>query len=129
MIEIYLANSIWQANAFAPGWGQVIFQSANEMNQHDIIKERLAEIQAQLPADKAWWENRRAGIQSDLLKELETDGSGKAVEPVRPKTSSDDDTVLVESGGPAGAQGGSKKKKKKQAQQQQAMQQPTPPAE
>ena len=99
------------------------------MHQHNIIKERIAEIQSQLPADKAWWEDKRAGIQSDLLRELETDGNGngKAVEPARPKTSSDDDTVLVESGGPAGAQGG-KKKKKKQAQQQ-AMQQPTPPAE
>lgn len=99
------------------------------MNQSNIIKERIAEIQSQLPAEKAWWDGKRAGIQSELMKELETDGNGKAVEPARPKTSSDDDAVLVEAGGPAGAQGGKKKKKKQQQQQQQAMQQPTPPAE
>ncbi len=80
-----------------------------------------------MPAEKAWWENRRAGIQSDLMRELETDGNGKAVEPAQRKVGSDDDAVLVEAGGPMGAQGGKKKKKKQQ--QQQAMQQPTPPAE
>jgi translocation protein SEC66 len=102
------------------------------MNQSNIIKERIAELQAQLPAEKAWWENKRAGIQSDLMKELEADGNGKAVEPVQRKVGSDDDAVLVEAGGPANAQGGKKKKKKQQQQQQaqqQLQQQPTPPAE
>ncbi len=76
-------TNLSQANAFAPCWGNHIFQSANEMNQSNIIKERIAEIQAQLPAEKAWWENKRAGIQSDLMRELETSGNGKAVEPVQ----------------------------------------------
>src|ERR1700761_5216158 len=100
------------------------------MNQANIIKERIAELQARLPAPKAWGEGKRAGIQSDLLKELATDGNGKAVEPAQRK-GSEDDAVLVEAGGPAGAQGGKKKKKKlqQQQQQQQAVQQPTPPAE
>lgn len=80
------------------------------MNQNIIAKERIAEIQAQLDAEKAWWENRRAGIQSDFMKELETDG--KPVEAQR-KKSSDDDAVIVEAGGPAQAQGGKKKKPKK----------------
>ena len=100
-----------KANAFAPNWGQTIFQSANEMNQNNIVKERTTEIQAQLDSEKAWWDNRRAGIQSDFMKELETDG--KPVEAVQRKTASDDDAVIVEAGGPAQAQGGKKKKPKK----------------
>ncbi len=100
------------------------------MNQSNIIKERIAEIQAQLPAEKAWLDNKRAGIQSDLMRELETGENGKAVEPAQRKVGSDDDAVLVEAGGPANAQGGKKKKKKQQQQQaSQAVQQPTPPAE
>ena len=81
------------------------------MNQNNLMKERVAEIQAQLEAEKAWWDNRRAGIQSDFMKELETDG--KPVEAPQRKTGSDDDAVLVEAGGPAQAQGGKKKKPKK----------------
>ena len=80
------------------------------MNQNNIAKERIGEIQAQLDAEKRWWDNRRAGIQSDFMQELETDG--KPVEPQR-KTGSDDDAVIVEAGGPAQSQGGKKKKPKK----------------
>jgi len=103
-----------QANAFAPIGGQVIFQSANEVNQSIIIKERTAEIQAQLESEKAWWEKKRAGIQSEFMKELD-EADGKPAAPVsqgRKTGSSDDDAVLVEAGGPGEAQGGSAKKKK-----------------
>ena len=86
------------------------------MNQNNLLKERIAEIQSQLPAEKAWWENRRSNIQSDFMEELKADGNGKVVEPAPRKTGSDDDAVLVEASGPAAAQG-SKKKKKKQQQQ------------
>ena len=76
-----------------------------------MAKDRIAEIQAQLDTEKAWWENRRAGIQFDFMKELETDG--KPVETTQRKTNSDDDAVIVEAGGPANPQGGKKKKNKK----------------
>jgi translocation protein SEC66 len=89
------------------------------MNQNNLIKERIAEIQSQLPAEKAWWDNRRAAIESDFMEELKSDGNGKVVEPAQRKTGSDDDAVIVEAGGPAGAQGTKKKKKKQQQQQQQ----------
>lgn len=86
------------------------------MHQNHLIKQRTAEIQSQLESEKAWWEKKRAGIQSDFMKELEEDGNGngKPTEPVAPKKggSSDEDAVLVEAGGPAQAQGGAGKKKK-----------------
>lgn len=87
----------------------MIFQSANEMNQNRLVRERIAEIQGQLGQEKEWWEKRRAGIQSELMKELEEEeGSGtKSTAEPKNRGSSDDDTmVLVDSGGPAQAQGG-----------------------
>lgn len=111
-----------KANGFHQNWGQVIFQSANEINQNILVKQKIADMQSQLESEKAWWENKRAGIQSQFMQELE--GTGKENE--RPassagpkKNGSDDDAVIVESGGPAQAQGGGggggggKKKNKK----------------
>jgi translocation protein SEC66 len=69
-------------------------------------------VQSQLEAEKTWWEGRRAGIQSEFMKELESDEKPPDTIPQR-KNGSDDDAVLVEAGGPAGAQGGKKKKAKK----------------
>ncbi|KAK1057902.1 Translocation protein S66 [Friedmanniomyces endolithicus] len=121
-MEAEVKDVVNEANAFAPEWGQVIFQSANEMNQNLLIKQRMAEIQDTLESEKAWWDKKRAVIQSDFMKELE-EADGKPAEeakaadaaPVANKKngSSDDDAVIVEAGGPAQAQGGSGKGKKK----------------
>jgi translocation protein SEC66 len=83
------------------------------MNQNRLMKERTAEIQAQLEKEKMWWEHKRAGIQSEFMKEIgvEEKPVEKAVEG-RKNGSSDDDAVLVDAGGPAQAQGGAAKKKK-----------------
>lgn len=99
-----------QANAFAPNWGQTIFQSANEINQNEILKQKTAEIQAQLDAEKEWWAQKREGVRADFMKEIE--GEGKPVETQR-KTGSDDDAVLVEAEDSAPQGGGKKKKGKK----------------
>ena len=80
-----------------------------------MLKARISEMQAELDADKTWWENKRAGIQSQFMAELEGDenDAAAAIAPPTKKANSDDDAVLVEAGGPAQAQGGSKKKGKK----------------
>jgi translocation protein SEC66 len=70
-IEEELRDVVNEANAFAPNWGQTIFQSASEMAQNNHIRERLAEITAKAPAEKEWWEKRRAVIQSEFMKELD----------------------------------------------------------
>lgn len=107
-----LLTQYLQANAFAPNWGQVIFQSANEINQNDILKQRTGEIQAQLDAEREWWAQKREGVRADFMKEIE--GDSKPVEGQR-KTGSDDDAVLVEAedSAPQGGGGGKKKKGKK----------------
>ncbi|KAI0872094.1 Sec62/63 complex, subunit Sec66 [Hypoxylon argillaceum] len=106
-IEEELRDVVNEANALAPGWGQVIFQSANEITANTVLRTRLEEIEGRTEADKEWWEKRRETIKEDFMKELEEDsakGSSKAV--------SDDEAVHVELNTPASTPGSSKKKKK-----------------
>lgn len=104
-------DAIVKANAFAPNWGQTIFQSASEMAQNTLIRKRLDELQSTIPAEKEWWEKRKAGIQSDFMKELEAEKEASAdVKPVQ--RSSDEDGVIVPSGGPADVSAKKKKGKK-----------------
>ena len=113
------SDSTLQANALATNWGQTIFQSANEMVQNAIIREKVAEIQEKGRADREWWDKERASIQSKFMQELHEE---KPVETPKGAASggvnSDEDAVLVEGGGPAsgsapGSKGGTKKKKGK----------------
>ena len=106
-----------QANAFAPNWGQTIFQSANEMASNTVLRKRIEEIQSQTLSEREWWEQRRATIQSeferDLDKPLEEVEKSKVSTPAE-KGGSDEDTVLVEGGGPtAGGKPSLKKRKSK----------------
>ncbi|KAJ4287210.1 Translocation protein S66 [Kalmusia sp. IMI 367209] len=122
-IEDELRDVVNEANAFAPNWGQTIFQSASELSQNTQLRERLGEILSTAESEKEWWNKRKSDIQSDFLKELDeekvrspAEGSiaGSVAGSVKgTKTISDDDAVLVESGGPAEKTGKGKKKKGK----------------
>ncbi|KIW07932.1 uncharacterized protein PV09_01839 [Verruconis gallopava] len=118
-IEEELRDVVNEANAFSPSWGQTIFQSASEIAQNQMLRKRLAELQAQKESEKEWWENRQKSIQAEFMKELESDNVETATTAQHAKTpsrTSDDDAVLVEGGGPADKgiqQGGGKKKKGK----------------
>lgn len=115
-----------QANALASNWGTIIYQSAHEMVNNEIIRHKVATRQAEGKADREWWDKERASIQSNFMAELEESSSARAgagasiargaaaglsartITPT-PKSSalggerggSDEDTVLVEGGGPA----------------------------
>ena len=113
-----------QANALATNWGQTIFQSANEMINNDLIREKVATLQAKGRADREWWDKERARIQSNFMQELDQEKpteSTKSVPSVAAfgTANSDEDAVLVEGGGPAasgstaGSKGGTKKRKGK----------------
>lgn len=118
-IEEELRDVVNEANAFAPNWGQTIFQSASEMAQNNHIRERLSEILSTAKEEREWWEKRKAAIQSDFMKELDDDKAKSPPESsyggsVRGgRVGSDDDTVMVEAGGPAEKTGKGKKKKAK----------------
>lgn len=81
------------------------------MAQNTHIRERLTEILATAPAEKEWWEKRKATIQSEFMKELDEEKKGQSTGP--PSVTSNDDAVIVEAGGPAEKSGKSKKKAKK----------------
>lgn len=70
------------------------------MAQNTHIRERLGEITSKSAEEKEWWEKRKAGIQSDFMKELDEEKL----------KSSEDDAVLVEGGRPAGSVGKGGKK-------------------
>ncbi|KAI5866868.1 Sec62/63 complex, subunit Sec66 [Durotheca rogersii] len=105
-IEEELRDVVSEANALAPGWGQIIFQSANEIAANTMLRGRLDEIEQRAATDKEWWEKRRAAIQKDFMRELDEESSTKD----STKNTSDDDGVLVDSGTPASTPRGSKKK-------------------
>lgn len=97
-IEEELRDVVQEANAFAPNWGQTIFQSASEMAQNTHIRERLGEIMSKSEEEKKWWESRRAMVQADFMKELDDEK----------KKNSEDEAVLVEAGGPSVGKKGKK---------------------
>lgn len=109
-----------QANAFSPNWGNTIFQTANELVQHESLHKKIGALQAQGKADREWWDQERASIQSKFMKELDEEPGAAGAKPITPgaRTGSDEDAVLVEGGGPAAsgsvaAQGSAKKRKGK----------------
>ena len=109
--DLRLLLILLQANALSDGWGNTIFQSANEIAANTAFKKTLKEIEIKAPAEKEWWEKRRASIQSEFMKELEEDSTpGKTL---KGKVGSDEEGIIVESGGPAHTSGSSKKKNKK----------------
>lgn len=105
-MEEELRDVVLEANGLHPNWGQTIFQSANEIAANTMFRTRLNEIQAQTESEKAWWEKRRASIQSEFMKELDTPSASTLAKTLS-KTGSDEDSVLVESGGPAASSKGS----------------------
>ncbi|GAD92655.1 translocation protein [Paecilomyces variotii No. 5] len=122
-----------EANAYVPGWGQTIFQSANEMINNEAFRRRIQEMQSSTKDEREWWDRKKATIQEGFMKELDQEAASKSgsrpttssaqttsatknPEFVPSATGSDDDAVLVESGGPAApetASPESPKKKKK----------------
>lgn len=90
------------------------------MVNNTIIRDKVAEIQAQGKVDRERWERERADIQSRFMKELDEDAATDTrKKPDSDKVNSDEDAVLVESGGPAAtgmaseSKGSAKKKKGK----------------
>ncbi|KAG7292215.1 hypothetical protein NEMBOFW57_002250 [Staphylotrichum longicolle] len=106
-MEDELRDVVMEANALVPGWGQIIFQSANEIAANKVLRDRLEEIEAQTERDKEWWEKRRASIKNEFIKELDEESEqGQA------KAGSDDEAVLVDTNTPSATPSGASKKKK-----------------
>ncbi|KAF4555967.1 putative translocation protein sec66 [Elsinoe fawcettii] len=111
-IEEEVKDVVSEANALAPNWGQVIFQSANEIANNQLAKARMEELQAKVDEEREWWEARKKAANESFIKELEEEKAPVAAPKPAAKSNSDDDAVIVEAGGPAGSQGSVRGKKK-----------------
>ncbi|PYI06246.1 pre protein translocase subunit Sec66 [Aspergillus sclerotiicarbonarius CBS 121057] len=133
-MEEEVRDVVAEANAYVPGWGQTIFQSANEMLNNAIYRERMEKHQAKLEEEKQWWDKKKEGFMKELDPESASastaegkkveasasgseSGSGEATPATKtPESSgappsvagSDDDAVLVEKDEQAAAAGGNK---------------------
>ncbi|KAJ5147672.1 Pre protein translocase subunit Sec66-domain-containing protein [Penicillium atrosanguineum] len=104
-MEEEVKDVVAEANAYVPNWGQVIFQSANEMMNNDLYRKRMAEHQSKLAEEKAFWGKKKASIQEGFMKELDGSEGGVAEAEKAPEAAptsatlsvqSDEDAVLVE---------------------------------
>jgi translocation protein SEC66 len=88
-LELEIKDVVAEANALsgAPGtWGQTIFQSANEMVQNQMLREKLDAIKAGLGAEKERWERTRESARRELLGGVEGVASAAAPAPVSAAT-------------------------------------------
>jgi len=76
-----------------------------------MFRKRLDEIQAKTESEKQWWDKRRASIQTEFMKELDSTPSTTPAK-TPSKAGSDEDAIFVESGGPAVSEKGSIRRKK-----------------
>lgn len=129
-LEVELKDVMAEANALAPGWGQSIFQSANEMVQNKLLRDKLDAIKVNLPREKEVWDAQREKSRKELEGESvggdaqpaavelgQQQQASAAADKVAKAGSSDEDGVIVETpplevSTPAGGSGGKNKKKK-----------------
>ena len=69
-LEEEVRDVVNEANALANNWGQIIFQSANEMVNREILAERLAIIKSEEAQEKQKWETFKVERRQNALKEL-----------------------------------------------------------
>ncbi|KAH2183480.1 hypothetical protein KXV81_000618 [Aspergillus fumigatus] len=74
-MEDEVRDVVTEANAYVPNWGQTIFQSANEMLNNALFRERLQSYQNKLAEEREWWDKKKASIQEGFMKELDAESS------------------------------------------------------
>lgn len=80
--------TVEKANAYSPNWGQTIFQSANEMMNNNLLRERIEAHQAKASEERQWWDRRKTSIKEGFMKELDAEESdAKAESPTTTTTS------------------------------------------
>lgn len=111
-MEEELRDVVMEANALGNNWGQFIFQSANEIHNNMLLRERMNEIQATVSSEKAWWDSKRAALEKELLEESgSTALTGDGAKTPAKSVTSEEDAVVV--GTPVGAVASTPASKKK----------------
>jgi translocation protein SEC66 len=114
-MEVEVKDVVSEANALQAGWGQSVFQSANEMVQNRTMREKVEAVRGTVEKEKRRWEERREASRREIEGEVSADAvvvSEKAAVPANKAASSDEDAVLVETPGLGEETAGKGKKKK-----------------
>lgn len=75
-----------EANSLQENWGQLIFQTANEIFNHERLRERAKKAAQVAAEENEWWAKKRAQIQKELgISEEASDSDGVLVEPLGEK--------------------------------------------
>lgn len=109
-------DSVTKANTFAPGWGQIIFQTANEMVINFSLRQKIQTLQVTTNNERVEWECKKAQIHEQFMQELETNPDTETnVKTVgrQEKSGNEDDIVFVESQASTSGKVAIGKKKKK----------------
>jgi translocation protein SEC66 len=75
-----LRDVVQEANAYKEGWGQLIFQTANEMFNHDRLQARAAQVQREAEKERKWYDGQRERASKELLEEGSDSSDGVLVE-------------------------------------------------
>lgn len=67
-----------EANAYKEGWGQMIFQTASEMVNHDRIRLRAAQVDTDAEEERKWWDEKRARAARELMDDAASDSENAA---------------------------------------------------
>lgn len=88
------------------------------MVNNEIIRERVAKLQAKGRVDREWWDKERESISTKFMQELDEVPAATSKAASTGVGNSDEEAILVEAGGPAaggstaGSKGGTVKKRK-----------------
>lgn len=120
-LEAELKDVVAEANALANGWGQSIFQSASEMVQNRLLRQKLEGHVEGIEEERKQWEVRKEGVRRELMGETTKPEEGmrekaeadvtaemKQGKKTSPLIGSDEEGVLVEAAaaGDSGASAG-----------------------
>jgi translocation protein SEC66 len=68
-----------EANAYKEGWGQIIFQTANEMVNNDRLRERAERVAVEGSTERAWWDEKRERASRELMQDASTTSAADSV--------------------------------------------------
>ncbi|CAI4215846.1 unnamed protein product [Parascedosporium putredinis] len=67
-MEEEIRDTVMEANALVPQWGNFIFQSAREIAANTLFRTKIGEIQARAETEKAWWAKHQISEESQAQK-------------------------------------------------------------
>lgn len=68
-MEEEIRDTVMEANALVPQWGNFIFQSAREIAANTLFRTKIGEIQARAETEKAWWAKHQISEESQAQKD------------------------------------------------------------